>query len=110
MSNITFTTKTIESSYGTFEQEAWEIYGYHLLRTIKINDPEEPADWRVRTPNGAPTLDNMNYLTRDGVDYGVNWSAMGTRTTADARTYGMQLLHAAEAAEAFTKIRNDYPA
>lgn len=49
-------------------------------------------------------------MAREGVNYGVNWSAVGTRSAAEARAYAIQLLHAAEVAEAFTKIRNDYSA
>lgn len=110
MQNINHTTKTIENDYGIFEQESWEVHGYTLVRIIDTNAPGEGADWKVRHDRDLPELDNQNFWAKDGVDYGVNWSAMGTRPAADARSYALGLLQAAEAAEAFSKIRNNYSA
>lgn len=103
MQNLTYTTETIENTYGTFDQEAWEIHGYTLVRITDRNDTSEPADWRVRHDREMPDLDNMNYTGE--VEYGVNWSAMGTKTSAEARSYALKLLQASEAAEIFTQVR-----
>ena len=108
MQNINHTTKTIENDYGTFNQERWELYGYVLMRVTKQDDAGYPEDWRIQEPQGAPSLDNRNFFSEEGVDYGVNWSAKGTRSAAEARTYALHLLQAAEAAEKFNEIRNGY--
>ena len=108
MQNITPTTNTVENKWGTFEQTVWTVQGYTLTRIVDINAADEPADWRLQPQNrDMPDITDQSYLPSEGVNYGVNWSAQGTRTPAEARTYALGLLQAAEAAEIFNKIRNE---
>lgn len=108
MQNVNYTTRTVETARGNFDQEIWEMYGHTLTRVTKQGDDTYPADWRIQAPQGAPSLDNRNFFTEEGADYGVNWSAQGTRSAAEARTYALHLLQAAEVAEKFNEIQNGY--
>lgn len=110
MQNVNHTTRTVQNDYGTFDQEIWEICGYTLTRTSDRDATDEPADWNVQRPDGAPILDNRNFIGDAPVEYGINWSAKGTQTVADARDYALQILQACKAAEAFSEIRNTYSA
>ena len=108
MTTITPTTETIENRWGTFEWTTWTVQGYDLARIVDAYATDEPADWRIRPQHcDLPDITDRSHHASEGVDYGVNWSAQGTRTPAEARTYALVLLQAAEAAEAFNKIRNE---
>lgn len=108
MQNITPTTETIENRWGTFEWTTWTVQGYALVRVVDTYAADEPAGWMIRPQHrDLPDIIDRSHHASDGVDYGVNWSAQGARTPTEARTYALGLLQAAEAAEAFNKIRNE---
>lgn len=96
----------------------WTVAGYRLVRVTEAGN--DRANWSVENDDySAPSLFTIQSYSVDSCiptyEYGVNWSAQGTKSVTDARAYAQAIVNAAAAAEAFGKIRTEnananYPA
>lgn len=92
----------------TYTETVWvsDCLGYSLTRTAAEGGK---GYWEVRCNNFD--LPSIAAATSPGsviVTYGVNWSAMGTKTAEEARDYARQIMRAARVADDFTDIRAEY--
>lgn len=94
------------ASYDNGEQVTervtdWTVGGYTLRKT------EEPGytDWGVvNTNRDLPSIYDTSTFAEDAPVFGVNWSACGTKSSADARAYAALLATAADVADVFNRI------
>ena len=103
MLNVITTTKTIQNRDGDeFTITHWVVGGYTLVRT------ECPAldrnEWRVHSSRDLPSITDMSDFMSETPGFGVNWSAQGTRSSANARAYGALVMAAADVADVFNRI------
>lgn len=108
MSEMTVTTKTRPIRNGReFVDTTWTVGGYRLIRTTETGT--DYVRWSSQNDDhAAPGLYEIkNWNEPETVEYGVNWSAQGTQSVADARAYAQAITDAAAAAEAFTQIRSE---
>ena len=111
MQNIpTPTTRTRTfKSYETGEQATervtdWTVGAYTLRKT------EEPGylHWGVVTADrDLPAIFEVATYGAKTPEFGVNWSACGTKPSADARAYAALLATAADVADLFNRIVAD---
>lgn len=103
MLNVITTTKTIQNSDGDdFIITHWIVGGYTLVRTeCSALDRNE---WRVHSSRDLPSITDMADLDAETPGFGVNWSAQGTRSSANARAYGSLVMIAADVADVFNRI------
>lgn len=93
-------TKTVKKGYDII---TWELNGYKLS---KITSPEKDVRWMVEADYELPSVHELGFSWKENPGYGVNWSAMGTKSPHEAFEYAGLLKNAAEAAFAFNEIRN----
>ena len=98
------TTRTYESYDGeqvTEQVTEWTVGAYTLRKT------EEPGylHWGVRKADrDLPDVYETGSFGAKTVEFGVNWSACGTQSAADARAYAEKLATAADVADVFNAI------
>ena len=96
-------TRTFESG-ETVQFTEWTVGAYTLRKT------EEPgySDWGVvAADRDLPTITNTASYRAKAPEFGVNWSACGTQSSADARAYAALLATAADVADLFNRIVED---
>ena len=102
MLNVITTTRTRTYESGeTAQFTDWTVGGYTLRKT------EEPGftDWGVvNTNRDLPAIYDTSTFAEDAPKFGVNWSACGTKSSADARAYAALLATAADVADLFSEI------
>ena len=103
MLNVITTTKTIQNRDGDeFIITRWAVGGYTLVRT------ECPAldrnEWRVHSSRDLPSITDMSSFDVEVPEFGVNWSACGTKRSPNARAYGSLVMTAADVADVFNRI------
>lgn len=106
MSEITVTTETVTRDGVEFVKTTWTAGVYRLVRTavtgkVNVRFNVECDNWT------APSLHTLPMFGTDEIAYGVNWSAQGTKTPAEALAYAQAITEAAAAAEAFNQIVAD---
>lgn len=103
MLNVITTTKTITNSDGDeFIITRWAVGGYTLVRTeCPVLDRIE---WRVHSSLDLPSITDMSSFMSETPEFGVNWSACGTKRSPNARAYGALIVTAADVADVFNRI------
>ena len=103
MLNVITTTKTITNRDGDdFIITHWTVGGYTLVRTeCPVLDRIE---WRVHSHRDLPSITDMSNFDAETPVFGVNWSALGAKRSAGARTYGSLIVFAADVADVFNRI------
>lgn len=75
--------------------------GAYTLQKVEAN---EYTDWRVsRADRDLPAIEDSARFGED-TEWGVNWSACGSNSPAEATAYAQQIMAAAATAEAFNAI------
>lgn len=99
---ITNTTKKVTSDGDEFTVTTYTVGGYTLVRTESSD--RVLARWNIRAHRDLPTITDMSNFDAETPEFGVNWSACGTRSSVDARVYAAQLATAADVADVFNRI------
>lgn len=101
------TTATKLTETLTLHESTWTYGDYTLLArySVKADGDASTISWSVSARDWElPSIhDNAPYRSTS-VNFGVNWSAQGTKTPEEARTYARHLLVAADAADHFNEI------
>lgn len=100
----TFTRQLDETL--TLAETTWAKDGYTLVRrqANDANGPKGEARWAVQASGDLPALTNMADWDATYPEFGINWSAMGTKSPEEARNYGNLLIAAADAAAYFNRL------
>ena len=100
------TTASTNESGETTQFTEWTV-GAYTLRKTELRKAEEPGyiHWGVSTTDhDLPSIHNTASYRAKTPEFGVNWSAWGTRPSTDARAYAAQLAEAADAVDVFNAI------
>ena len=98
---ITTTSARTRNSGETVEFTEWTVGGYTLRKIVEAGY----TDWGVvAAGRDLPTIANAASYRADTPVFGVNWSACGMQSAADARAYGALLATAADVADVFNRI------
>ena len=102
MLNVITTTSTRTRKSGeTVQVTEWTAGGYTLRKTKE----SDYTTWDVRNADlDLPSIFNTSTFAEDTPAFGVNWSACGTQSSAEARAYAAQLATAADVADVFNRI------
>ena len=100
---ITITTdRNVNNDGDEYTVTTHTVGGYTLVRTeFPILDR---VAWKVRTHHDLPSITDMSDFMSETPRFGVNWSAQGTRSSANARAYGALVMAAADVADVFNRI------
>ena len=100
---ITITTdRNVNSDGDEYTVTTHTVGGYTLVRTeFPILDR---VAWKVRAPYDLPSITGLSVYGDKTTEFGVNWSACGTKSSVDARAYAAQLATAADVADLFNRI------
>ena len=100
------TTETFEADETrTVHETTWVKGEYTLVRRqISSDKGLSSPRWDIRAEYNLPSIDDTSSWNDEIPVYGVNWSAKGTKTVAEARDYALQIASAATAAEHFSNI------
>lgn len=98
-------------SYTIVEDNGWAFGPYTLQRRVyRLGDGglSSPRWDIIVDDRDLPGIyDNSSYRALNP-EFGVNWSAMGTRSSEEAQAYAMNLVIAANAADYFNKIVDNH--
>ena len=105
MLNVITTTRTRTYESGeTAQFTDWTVGGYTLRKT------EEPGytNWGVViTDRDLPAIYETASYGAKTQEFGVNWSACGTKPATEARAYAALLATAADVADLYNRIVKD---
>lgn len=102
MLNVITATESVDRDGDEYIITTYAVGGYALIRTESSD--RDYDRWYVRAPHELPSIDDMSAFMAETPEFGVNWSACGTKPSADARAYGALLTTAADVADVFNRI------
>lgn len=102
MLNAITTTKNTTRDGHEITITTHTVGGCTLFRT-EFPDLDHIA-WKVSSPHDLPSITDMSNLDAETPEFGVNWAALDTQPTTDARAYGALIMTAADVADVFNRI------